>query len=95
MCSSMSNSLPLDIIKPAIIKAEVNIIKLSIDIEEYPAKKWKDILDKLIQNKNKLTEKEFQFILEQIVKTQKCEFFKSKRFLKIYEQEVIINNHLV
>jgi hypothetical protein len=91
----MSNSLPLDIIKPELIKAEINLIKLSIDIKRYPAKKWNDILNKLVQNKNKISKKEIRFILEQIVMTQKCEFFESKRILGIYKQEVRINTHFM
>jgi hypothetical protein len=91
----MSNSLPLDIIKPSSIKAEINLIKLSIDIEKYSAKKWSDILDKLAQYKNKISNKEIRIILEQIVKTQQCEFFESKRILKVYEREVYINTHFV
>jgi formate dehydrogenase maturation protein FdhE len=91
----MSSPLPLDVIKPELIKAEMNIIKLSMDIEEYPAKKWNEILDKLIQNRNKISKEEIQIILEQIVKAQRCEFLKSKRILKVYEQEVRINTHFI
>jgi hypothetical protein len=91
----MSNLLPLDIIKPDSIKVEVNFIKFSIDIEEYPAKKWNDVLNKLAQNINSISKEEIQFILKQIVRTQRCEFFKSKRILKVYEQEVRINTHFI
>jgi hypothetical protein len=91
----MSNSLPLDIVRPELIKAEINLIKLYIDIEKYPVKKWNDILDKLLQNKNKISKEEIQTILKQIVKAQKCEFVKSIRILKVYEREVRINTHFV
>jgi hypothetical protein len=91
----MFDSLPLDIIKPEFIKAEVTLIKLNIDIEEYPAKKWNDILNKLAQNINRISKEEIRLILEQIVRAQRCEFFKSKRILKLYEQEVRINTHFI
>jgi hypothetical protein len=93
----MSSSLPPDVIKemikPDSIKIEMNIIKFSIDIEKYSSKKWNDILNKLAQNINRISKEEIRFILEQIVRAQRCEFFESKRILGVYERVVWIKTH--
>jgi hypothetical protein len=91
----MSNSSLLDIIKPSSIEVEINLIKLRIDIEKYLTKKLSDVLDKLAQYKNKFSAEEIRAILEQIVRTQQCEFFESKRVLKVYRRAVYKNTHFV
>jgi hypothetical protein len=89
----MSNSLPLDIIKPELIKVEINIIKLSTDIEDNTRKKLCDILDKLAQYK--LSEEGLQAILKQILEAQRCETVTSKRILGIYNEIRINKTHFV
>jgi hypothetical protein len=79
----------------AALELVLSLLKLGADIEEHPARKLRSILDKLARHKGKLTEEEFKFALEQAIKAQKCEFFVSKRILKIYEKEVRIITHFV
>jgi hypothetical protein len=79
----------------AALELVLSLLKLGADIEEHPARKLRSILDKLTKHKDKLTEEEFKFALEQAIKAQKCEFFVSKRILKIYEKEVRIITHFV
>jgi len=88
----MSNSLPVSLISPTAVKVEFNIIKLIVDLESYPAKKWKDILDKLAQLADKVSEDTLCLILKQIVKDQRCHHLITKRFFG-YKKVILISNH--
>jgi len=90
-----TSSVFKNIVKPDLIKIEVNLVKLYIDIEQYSAKKLKTILDELVQYKNKISKEEFLSILERAIRTQRCEYYESKRILGVYKREVKIKTHLI